>query len=413
MNRPPRISLRLKRFLFPERYANHRGRKKRLLFIRRTTAFGGSEVVILDLLKAIDSEKNEILLASYVDVFSTLLVDRGLPVKCIPITASFHGGFARVFLSWIRYLARLSPDKIILAEGSFYDFSLPIVLAAFFIAQGNVWRMALHPAPERPKRPYTLHLGLGLGLSDRARAWFAKGILAVSNGVKERLVHTYGYDPGKISVVYNGIDTIRFSPGSRNDRKALRTALDIPEEAVIVVSTARLVPVKCLDRLIRAFHFLASENRHLWLLLTGEGPLRGELETLAHSVDKGNKIKLLGHVPDVCPILQSSDIYVLPSDEEGFGLALVEAMACELVCVATKTVGPLEIIKDGWNGFLTDRTYDGVLEGLRQALRLGQQEREVMGSRARRTVIENFRVEESVTKGLAFMGISTVMETTP
>jgi glycosyltransferase involved in cell wall biosynthesis len=111
-------------------------------------------------------------------------------------------------------------------------------------------------------------------------------------------------------------------------------------------------------------------------------------------------------VKDVCPILQGSDIYVLPSDEEGFGIALVEAMACDLVCVATKTVGPCEIIEDGRNGFLTERTYDGVLEGLHQALKLGRKERAALGSRARQRVLENFRVEESVAKGLAFMEIN-------
>ena len=382
-------------------------KKQRLLFVRRTNAFGGSEVVILDLLKSIDYEKSIVHLASPVDVFSDLLTDLKLPVTWVPLTAPFSGTFFGRFLSWIWYFMRLGPDKIILAEGGFGDFPLPIVLAAFASALGNVWMMELHPAPEPFKKTFRVHLGLGmgLGLSERARARAVRGILSVSHGVKARLVRDYGYPPEKITVVYNGVDTERFSPTSRDARSALRKSLQIPEDAIVVVSAARLDPIKRLDRLIEAFATLSLERGDLWLLLTGDGPLRDELRALAQSVNNGERIRFLGHVEDVCKILRGSDIFALPSDEEGFGIALVEAMACELVCVATKTVGPSEIIEDGRNGFLTDRTYDGVLEGLQRALRLGRNEREAMGSCARQRVLENFCVEEAAAKGLALMEI--------
>src|SRR6185437_15886157 len=100
-------------------------------------------------------------------------------------------------------------------------------------------------------------------------------------------------------------------------------------------------------------------------------------------------IRFLGYVADVCPMLRASDIYALPSDEEGFGLALAEAMACELICVATKTIGPSEIIEDGVNGFLTDLSYEGVLKGLDRALSLDIEERPAMGRRARQRIIDD------------------------
>ena len=116
---------------------------------------------------------------------------------------------------------------------------------------------------------------------------------------------------------------------------------------------------------------------------------------------------------DVCTILRASDIYVLPSDEEGFGIALVEAMACELVCVATKTIGPSEIIENGRNGFLTERSYEGVLKGLQRALKLGRKEREAIGSCARQRVLEEFCVEDAVAKGLALMEINKATRVAP
>jgi glycosyltransferase involved in cell wall biosynthesis len=387
--------------------------KKRLLFLRRTTSFGGSEVVILELLKAIDYETTIVFLASTVDVFSKLLVDLKLPVECLPLEAPFTGGFFRMFISWMSYLMRLRPDKVILAEGGFRDFPLSTALAAFAITRGNVWMMELHPAPEPTKENSRAHLGFipRLGPLERQRAWLATGILAVSEGVKERLVRGYGYAAEKICVVHFGVDTRRFSPVSRDTRRMLRSDLQIPDEAVVVVSAARLERIKRLDRLIQAFDVLNLEYNDLRLLLTGDGPLRDELKSLAQSVNNSENIRFLGHVDDVCSILRVSDIYVLPSDEEAFGIALVEAMACELVCVATKTVGPSEIIEDGLNGFLTDLSYDGVLKGLDRVLRLDHKEREAIGNRARQKVVNNFRVEEAVAKGLAFMEISPVVAT--
>jgi glycosyltransferase involved in cell wall biosynthesis len=389
--------------------------KKRLLFLRRTTSFGGSEIVILDLLKAIDYETTIVFLASTVDVFSKLITDLKLPVKCLPLTAPFTGGFFRMFISWMSYLIRLRPDKIILAEGGFRDFPLSTALAAFAIARGNVWMMELHPAPEHTKENSRARLGFipRLGPLERPRAWLTRGILAVSEGVKERLVRGYGYAPEKIGVVYNGVDTERFSPVSGDARRILRGNLQIPDEAVVLVSAARLDRIKRLDRLIQAFGVLSLEYNDLRLLLTGDGPLRDELKSLAQSLSNGENIRFLGHVDDVCSILRASDIYVLPSDEEAFGIALVEAMACELVCVATRTVGPSEIIEDGLTGFLTDLSYDGILKGLDRVLRLGHKEREAIGNRARQRVVDNFRVEEAVAKGLAFMEINPVAAIVP
>jgi glycosyltransferase involved in cell wall biosynthesis len=386
--------------------------KKRLLFVRRTIGFGGSEVVILDLLKAIDYEANIVFLATPVDVFSQLLTDLKLPVICLPLTAPFAGGFFRLFVSWIGYLRRCRPDKIILAEGAFRDFPFSAALAAFTVARGNLWMMELHPAtePAAENAGAPWRLISKSGMRERVRAWLSRGILSDSQGIKDCLVRGYGYPPEKIGVVYMGVDTKRFSPASQETRRALREDLQIPDAAFVVVSTARLYLIKRLDRLIRAFGALSAHHNDLWLLLTGDGPLRDELQSLARSVNNSRNIKFLGHVKDVGPILQASDIYVLPSDEEGFGIALVEAMACELVCVATRTIGPSEIVEDGVTGFLTERSDNGVLQGLDQALRLNVRERETIGNRARQRVLDNFRVEEFAVKGLAFMEINRVEE---
>lgn len=382
-------------------------KKKRLLILRRLTSFGGSEVVILDLLKAINYETTAVLLASSRDELLTRCADLKLPVTCVALTAPFGGGYICMCASWLRYLRGLRPDTIILAEGGFREFPMPAALAAFAIARGNVWMMALHPAWEKSRDDDRL---VPLVARERVRSWLIRGVLSVSNGVKDRLVRVYGYAPEKVRVIYNGIDTDHFSPPLRATRRALRKELKLPEEAIVLVSTARLDRIKRLDRLIRAFGTLSLQRDELWLLLTGEGPLSDELKSLAQAANQRENIRFLGYVKDVRPILWVSDIYVLPSDEEGFGIALVEAMSCKLVCVATRTIGPSEILEDGENGFLTDATGEGILKGIERALRLSHKQRQAIGNRARQRVLKNFRVEESAIKGLAFMQIDSNMK---
>src|SRR5262249_48366439 len=158
-------------------------------------------------------------------------------------------------------------------------------------------------------------------------------------------------------------------------RARWRQIHNIPQKDLLIVSTARLSIQKRIDRLLQAFSFLSSKHKNMWLMLAGDGPLRAELE---RSIDTlpNRRIKILGHVDDVTSILQASDIYVLPSDNEGFGIALIEAMATKLVCVATRTAGPDDIIEDGENGFLVDLSYEGVLSGLEKAIEMSPSERD-------------------------------------
>ena len=86
-------------------------------------------------------------------------------------------------------------------------------------------------------------------------------------------------------------------------------------------------------------------------------------------------------------------------------MALVEAMASELICVATNTQGPSEVIVDGENGFLVEPSDEGVLEGLSKAYRLSPEERESMRRSARQTVQEKFTFRAGIRRGLAALNI--------
>jgi glycosyltransferase involved in cell wall biosynthesis len=410
--------------------------KKKLLFVRRTYGFGGMEVRLLDWLGQIDYSQNEVLVVSPTDVFSERIAKRGIPAKYVALSPKellgvfgrydprsgtnelLSGGFWRFFKTWLRFLCRIRPDAVIMMEGNFFSLPLACVLAAFLVTRGNVYMTEHLGIPKEPPRKVSrVHFGFlpGLGLWWYKQVWpeiwpwrmrgkLSKRILSASETVKNRIVSFYGYPAEKMGIIHHGVDTERFCPSPTN-KMEWRRAHNIPERDLVVVSTCELRPQKRIDRLLQAFDSVSCKHDNLWLLLTGDGELREDVKRWVAHTQGNQRIKLLGHLENVGPVLQASDIYVLPSDNEGFGIALIEAMATKLVCVATRTPGPDGIIDDGENGFLADLTYEGVLSGLERALLLSPSERERMGEKARRTVLEKYELKRAVENALELLDI--------
>lgn len=121
----------------------------------------------------------------------------------------------------------------------------------------------------------------------------------------------------------------------------LRAALGIDENTLVIGSVGRLHESKGPDVLIAAFRAAALPNAVL--LLVGEGPQRAELERQCAG---DPRIRLLGYRSDIPACLQAFDLFVSPSREESFGLAIIEAMNVGLPVIATATEGPAEYFQD-------------------------------------------------------------------
>ena len=388
---------------------------KNIIFLRRTNEFGGCEILLLDWLKYIDYRQYKVVLASTTDYFSEKIAKIGLPVRCVTIDVPFNGTFWETYNKWHAFLNEMSPDEIVIMQGGFFEFPLPCVLAAYRSSSGNLFMTEHLAAPVPDKRRSSIHFGFipGIGLwwykmmwGLRIRSYLSKRILAVSREVKSKL-QLYGYPPEKISVAYHGVDTERFSP-SEIQRKNLRQLHKIPDDGVVIVSTARLSPQKKIDRLIKAHDVLSQRHDNLWLLIAGDGPLREEINNLVDTTNGKEKIKLLGQLEDVTPILQASDIYVLSSDNEGLSVALTEAMSVGLVSIASNVSGSNEVLEDEQNGFLVDPSYDGILGGMEKAIHMDPEARRILSGKARQTIIEKFSTKKSVKHILELMDIESV-----
>jgi glycosyltransferase involved in cell wall biosynthesis len=156
----------------------------------------------------------------------------------------------------------------------------------------------------------------------------AARVIGVSDAVTDYLVEHDKVDPERIVRIYNPVDDSFFVP-----------AAPAPQAAgEHLVTVGRLVPEKAQDVLLDAVAALLRAHPTLTLSVVGDGLCRPKLEDQASRLGIADAVRFLGHRTDVRAILATADCFVLPSRSEGLPIALVEAMAAGVPCVAT-TVG--------------------------------------------------------------------------
>lgn len=371
----------------------------------------------MDYFRHIDYNKHSVIFAVSNDIFSSYFEKEGLPVKVIKFPQiQYQERFLNKFLTFYNFLKEIRPDCVVINQFWMKSFRLPELLSAFLIAKGNVYMIVHDCPPIHPEFKGKLHFGIfpGLGLWWRKErllqtslAYFTKYTIAVSKATGEILHNQHRFPRRKIKIVYHGIDTGKFSPSQEN-RTIFRNDLKISGSDKIIVSTARLDIVKRLDRLIEAFNTLALQRKDIQLIFVGIGQQHNTLVGMVNSLDKdvSARIKFLGFREDIPKILQACDIYVLPSDNEGLPIACLEAMSCGLIAVVTDCGGTKEIIKHGNNGFIVEKSKEGILDGLKIALSMPEETKNRVCENARKFVVDNFKLEENIRRGLGLLKIS-------
>jgi N-acetyl-alpha-D-glucosaminyl L-malate synthase BshA len=153
-----------------------------------------------------------------------------------------------------------------------------------------------------------------------------------------------------IEVIYNFIDVEKYN--SANQEECQRIALANPEERILThVSNFR--PVKRTEDVVKIFYQVQQEMPSK-LLMVGDGPERAKTEQLVNKLGISDKVFFLGNSNEVAKILCYSDVFLLPSETESFGLAALEAMAANTPVVSTNTGGLPEVNIHGETGYLSD-----------------------------------------------------------
>jgi glycosyltransferase involved in cell wall biosynthesis len=202
----------------------------------------------------------------------------------------------------------------------------------------------------------------------------------------------------RVVTIHNGINTDKFH--RRQSREAARVALGLPNRSLIVGGLGRLDEAKGFTYLIEAASQLLPEFPDLLIAIAGEGRLRTQLEAEAYRLGVAERVRFLGFQSDVQLLLDSLDLFALPSLCEALPYALLEAMATELPVVGSAVGGVPEVIVPDITGFVVPaRDANRLAESLRILLR-DREMRIRMGTMARERVIRLFQESEMVRKTL-------------
>ncbi len=204
-----------------------------------------------------------------------------------------------------------------------------------------------------------------------ARFWAANApqrigkIICVSEGGRQRQLR-YGIAPEQTILINNGIELEHYSNG---DPSAIRRSLGIDGHARLVVVTGRINQGKRPLDALAAFQLISGKFPDAHLVFVGKGSLTEETKEAARDAGLGGRVHFPGYVSNVTDWLAAATVWLLPTESEGFSLAVLEAMAARCAVVTTDCPGNDEILVDGENGLLTQiGDVGGIAEALERLL---------------------------------------------
>lgn len=214
----------------------------------------------------------------------------------------------------------------------------------------------------------------------------ARGVVALWEGSAETLHQHFGVPRDQMRVIPNGVPSARFRPPSKEEKRAARKKLLLPNGSPVVLYVGALAPEKGVDLAISAIGLLPSAS----LLVAGAGPteklLRHQAETLAPG-----RVSFLGSLADTRDAYAAADVLVMPSrGGDSMPAVLIEAGLCGLAAVSTPVGAIPQIVLDGTTGFLVPV---GDVNALSSALERALADGRRLGTAARDHCLANFDID--------------------
>jgi len=318
-------------------------RRPRILFLIPSLAGGGAEKVASLLIPDLAAEF-DLTLALLEDWRSFDLLGH---IRTIAFSRRLHRPLAhllsipRHFFSLVRLIRR---ERMPLVLSSMEQANILNILASFITGHAAV--IAQHNSPLQQYRRKGLLGRLILGASKCLYPKAAR-IIAVSEGIKDVLVRDYRIAPSQITVIPNPIDL-----RALQQQAGVEPSLGLPPKFILHVGRLSLAN-KAQDVLLAAFRVLRREFPDLDLIFVGDGPDRAKLKRLVRTSGLDNAVHICGWQSNVAAYMSRAEILVLCSHNEGWPMALAEAMACGCPVIAADCpTGPREILGDSEYGIL-------------------------------------------------------------
>ncbi len=209
----------------------------------------------------------------------------------------------------------------------------------------------------------------------------------------ETALQQLGIPTDKVVKIANGMPLEDLSQSY--DREQVKAQIGWAAETIVITFVGRLVPAKGVDWLLEVWQHVVRTHRQARLLIVGDGSERGPLEVQAQALGISDTVAFVGRQTDVFKFLAVSDVFVLPSRQEGTSNALLEAMSQQLPVVVADDLlgGNRGVVDDQQDGYLVklgdNEAFVGILGKLLQNAEL----RKEMGKRARRKIEEKFSIK--------------------
>ncbi len=226
--------------------------------------------------------------------------------------------------------------------------------------------------------------------AERIAAKYCDKIYAVAQAMIDQCVDAKVAPREKYMVVYSGMDTAAFANAGRN--MELRQKLGIPENAKVIVTVARLFPMKGYEEMLPAAARLVKEFPDLHFLPVGDGPMYDELQKQIADLGLSGNFHFAGLVPphEVCDYIAQADLLWHLSLHEGLPRAVVQALAVGIPAIGYKLDGTPEVVLNGKTGYVTaPQDVDAVVARSRELLNDAALRAE-MGKNGKDLVIERF-----------------------
>jgi len=313
---------------------------KTILHCIDTTGPGGAETVFIDLVTRLPAEKYRavVVIRGKGWVYEELC-RRGVT----PIILDARGSFNRAYLFALCKLIRR--ERVDLVQSHLLGSNVYCALAGLLTRTPVVT---------------TFHGSVDIGDRERFKGLKfaainagARCVVAVSEDLKSDILQRTPLKPGKLRVIYNGIDTRAFQR-PRSDR--LRREQGWGDDEIIVGSLGNIRPAKGYDTLLRVAAVLKKGPRSFRFVIAGQGkgPLYDELLQLRDELGLQDSILFLGFIDDAAEFLSNIDLFLSTSISEGLPLSAIQAMVAGRPLVATRCGGYEELVNDGENGLLVE-----------------------------------------------------------
>lgn len=219
-------------------------------------------------------------------------------------------------------------------------------------------------------------------------------VITVSEAVRQYVLGRSRIAPGRVITIPNGIDLSRLDVASLDDGGAVRNSLQIPEGVVVIGTVGNISRVKGHAYLVQALADLQRRGRAVHGVIVGRD--RGDLPSLRELINLlglERAVTIAGFREDIPEVLRVFDVFVLPSVQEGFGIALLEAMALQRPLVVSAVGGIREIVRHEVEGLVVPPANSRALADAIDMLLTRPEWARLLGERARQRVSAEFSLD--------------------